>query len=69
MSHTEPQPVIQVQYILPPEGMIIPCYKPSISGTWPEIVTEDIPRLKSALSQCAARADDYLQWRTSKATP
>ncbi|WP_455433378.1 Rz1-like lysis system protein LysC [Vibrio rhizosphaerae] len=68
-SHIEPVPVIQTQYILPPEGIVTPCYKPEVLGTWPEVVAEDIPRLKAALSKCATQADEYLKWRTSKQKP
>ncbi len=64
VSPTKPVPVIQTQSIFPPEGLIVPCYKPTINGTWPAVVTEDIPRLKSALAECAAQADEYLKWRT-----
>ncbi|WP_442478196.1 Rz1-like lysis system protein LysC [Vibrio quintilis] len=68
-SNINPVPVVQTQYVLPPEGIITPCYKPQVIGTWPEVVTEDIPRLKAALRDCAKHADDYLKWRTMKDKP
>jgi hypothetical protein len=61
--------VVQYEQVLPPSGLIVPCNKPAIIGSWPEVVTEDIPRLKSALSECAAQADEYLEWRTRKENP
>ncbi|WP_234976435.1 Rz1-like lysis system protein LysC [Vibrio quintilis] len=48
---------------LPPPGLMIPCEKPAISGIWPDVVTDDIPNLKAALSECAQHTDDYLKWR------
>ncbi|MGF1696550.1 hypothetical protein L4D20_05330 [Vibrio kyushuensis] len=48
---------------LPPAGLIVPCDKPTVLGTWPEVVTEDIPKLKAALSECAAQPEEYFQWR------
>ncbi|EPF2927915.1 Rz1-like lysis system protein LysC [Vibrio navarrensis] len=68
-SPTKPEPIVVTEYILPPEGLIVPCYKPQVIGTWPQIVTQDIPRLKAALSECAAQADEYLKWRTQKNKP
>lgn len=68
-SPIKPDPIVVTEYILPPEGLILPCYKPQVIGTWPDVVTEDIPRLKSALSECAAQADEYLKWRTLKNKP
>ncbi|MFA0607269.1 hypothetical protein [Vibrio amylolyticus] len=48
---------------LPPAGLIVSCYKPPVIGTWPEVVTEDIPKLKAALSECSQQSEDYLLWR------
>ncbi|WP_295894129.1 hypothetical protein [uncultured Vibrio sp.] len=48
---------------LPPAGLLVPCDKPTVLGTWPEVVTQDIPKLKVALSECAAQNEDYFQWR------
>lgn len=49
---------------LPPSGLIVPCYKPEIEGTTPLITaSEDIPKLKAALSKCAEQTEDYLKWR------
>jgi hypothetical protein len=55
--------------MLPPAGLVVPCNKPAVIGTWPEVVAEDIPRLKAALGECATQADEYLKWRTSKDKP
>lgn len=56
---TETQVIVK----LPPAGLIVPCHKPSIKGTWPEVVTQDIPKLKAALKRCSDQATDYLHWR------
>ncbi|MEZ9620188.1 hypothetical protein AB4237_01850 [Vibrio sp. 10N.261.55.F6] len=54
----------QVVVKLPPAGLIVSCHKPEIRGTSPLITaSEDVPKLKAALSQCAQQAEDYLQWR------
>tara|TARA_B100001059_G_C17783413_1_gene555642 strand:+ start:1060 stop:1272 length:213 start_codon:yes stop_codon:yes gene_type:complete len=54
----------QVVVKLPPAGLIVPCHKPEIQGTSPLITaSEDVPKLKAALSKCAQQAEDYLQWR------
>ena len=54
----------QVVVKLPPAGLIVPCHKPEIQGTSPLITaSEDVPKLKAALSKCAQQAKDYLQWR------
>ncbi|PJC88297.1 hypothetical protein CSW98_01480 [Vibrio sp. HA2012] len=58
--------VVQKEFILPPAGLIVPCAKPAVIGTWPEVVTEDIPKLKSALGECATQADEYLKWRKQR---
>ncbi|ELN6872197.1 hypothetical protein R6G92_001253 [Vibrio cholerae] len=59
----------QVIFRLPPAGMIVPCAKPSVQGTWPEVVSEDIPRLKQALKECNQQIEDYLNWRTQREQP
>ncbi len=51
---------------LPPAGLVVPCEKPDVIGTWPEVVTKDIPRLKQAVSQCAGQTQDYLNWRAEQ---
>ncbi len=53
----------QVIVQLPPAGMLYPCNKPQVQGTWPKVVTEDIPRLKKALTECNQQIEDYLKWR------
>ncbi|HIF9091452.1 Rz1-like lysis system protein LysC [Photobacterium damselae] len=53
--------------VLPPVGLVTPCYKPKITGTTPaETAAEDVPRLKAALSNCAAQATDYIEWRQAE---
>lgn len=54
---------MQVFMKLPPAGMLVPCSKPQVQGTWPEVVTDDIPKLKNALTECDNQIEDYLQWR------
>ncbi|ACP11067.1 TPA: hypothetical protein I7E77_000499 [Vibrio cholerae] len=49
--------------------MLVPCNKPSVQGTWPEVVSEDIPRLKQALKECNQQIEDYLNWRTQREQP
>jgi hypothetical protein len=66
-SHTET--IVKTEFMLPPAGLVVPCNKPAVIGTWPEVVAEDIPRLKAALGECATQADEYLKWRTSKDKP
>ena len=63
-NHTE---IIKTEVVkvLPPSGLIVPCYKPLIVGKCPTETVEDLLRLKSALSQCSTQADDYLRWRKS----
>lgn len=63
--HTETVSTVS-EPIFPPAGMIVPCEKPLIIGTWPEIITNDIPKLKRALSECASQTEEYLQWRTER---
>nr|WP_275672844.1 hypothetical protein [Vibrio vulnificus] len=53
----------QVIVQLPPAGMLYPCNKPQVQGTWPEVVIEDIPRMKKALTECNQQIEDYLKWR------
>jgi len=48
---------------MPPAGLLVPCNKPQIKGTWPEVVSDDIPTLKSALTECDQQIEDYLHWR------
>ena len=55
--------VTEVLVKLPPSGLIEPCYKPTVIGTWPEVVTDDIPNLKVALRECAKQPDEYFKWR------
>ncbi|WP_420919343.1 Rz1-like lysis system protein LysC [Vibrio metschnikovii] len=59
----------QVIIKLPPAGMLVPCHKPSVQGTWPEVVSEDIPKLKNALTQCDTQIEDYLHWRAQHEQP
>ncbi|ABQ18928.1 conserved hypothetical protein [Vibrio cholerae O395] len=40
-----------------------------MQGTWPEVVSEDIPRLKQALKECNQQIEDYLNWRTQREQP
>lgn len=53
----------QVIVLLPPSGLLVPCSKPPIQGTWPDVISQDIPKLKRALTQCDQQIQDYLQWR------
>ncbi|MEZ8363721.1 hypothetical protein AB6C96_01075 [Vibrio cyclitrophicus] len=53
----------QVIVKLPPAGMLVPCDKPAVKGTWPEVITEDIPKLKVAVTACDKQIEDYLNWR------
>lgn len=55
--------VVETEYILPPPGLITPCRKPTLNGTTPKDTAKETLLLKSALSQCATQADDYLKWR------
>ncbi len=53
--------------VLPPVGLVTPCYKPKITGTTPaETAAEDVPRLKAALSHCANEVNDFLNWRQAE---
>ncbi|XAG86780.1 hypothetical protein MRM63_13730 [bacterium 19MO03SA05] len=47
----------------------MPCHKPQVQGTWPEVVSEDIPKLKNALTQCDTQIEDYLHWRAQHEQP
>ena len=58
-QHTDS--AVKIEYVYPPK-IINLCDKPEIFGTFPEIVTNDIPNLKRALSECAQQAEDYLIW-------
>jgi hypothetical protein len=49
--------------------MLVPCLKPKVKGTWPEVITEDIPKLKNALTQCDNQIEDYLKWRAQHEQP
>jgi hypothetical protein len=49
--------------------MLVPCLKPQVEGTWPEVITEDIPKLKAALTQCDNQIEDYLKWRAQHEQP
>lgn len=53
----------KVVKVLPPAGLIVPCFKPVLTGATPAATVEDVLKLKSALGQCAAQADEYLKWR------
>ena len=54
----------QVITKLPPQGLLVPCDKPQIKATSPKVTaSEDVPKLKAALSQCAEQVEDYLNWR------
>lgn len=59
----------QVIVKLPPAGLLVPCLKPQVKGTWPEVVTEDIPKLKNALRECNNQIEDYLKWRAQHEQP
>lgn len=61
-SLTEP---VQIELItvLPEPWLITACNKPKLIGKTPaQTIAEDLPRLKYALSECAQKVDDYLQW-------
>jgi hypothetical protein len=49
---------------LPPPGLIVPCRKPEVIATTPNVTaSEDVPKLKAALRKCAQQTTDYLKWR------
>ncbi|MPX98060.1 hypothetical protein EHW61_15605 [Salinivibrio sp. VYel6] len=58
---------VRVVNKLPPAGLVVPCDKPAVNGTWPAVIVEDIPNLKAALSECAGQVEDYLNWREQQA--
>ncbi|MFB9134251.1 hypothetical protein ACFSJQ_05985 [Vibrio olivae] len=63
MSRTE----VVMRPMLPPAGLIVPCTKPILKATTPSVTaSDDVPRLKAALSQCAQQAEDYLNWRKQR---
>ncbi|AWK84404.1 hypothetical protein BST98_17670 [Photobacterium damselae] len=66
---TSPTKVIRqtdIIYILPPAGLIVPCYKPKITARTPAQLPEDVLKLKLALKECSQYVDDYLNWRNNK---
>lgn len=66
---TSPTKVItktETLYVLPPIGLVVPCYKPKLTATTPAELPIDTLKLKSALRECAQYADDYLKWRKLK---
>ncbi|WP_240000615.1 hypothetical protein [Photobacterium kishitanii] len=59
---------VEVITLLPEPGLITQCNKPRLTGTTPaQTAADDVPRLKLALSQCAAQAQDYLAWYAEQA--
>lgn len=59
---------VEVITLLPEPGLITQCNKPKLTGTTPaQTAADDVPRLKLALSQCAAQAQDYLTWYAEQA--
>lgn len=59
---------VEVITLLPDPGLITQCNKPKLTGTTPaQTAADDVPRLKLALSQCAAQAQDYLTWYAEQA--
>ena len=63
---TEPT-AAELVMTLPPAGLIVPCYKPTVKATTPEVTaSEDVPKLKAALSECAGQVNDYLNWRSKQ---
>ncbi len=62
-NHIEPV-ATKVIIKLPPPGLIVPCLKPDVISTNPAVTaSEDVPRLKAALGDCAKQANEYLKWR------
>lgn len=52
---------------LPPAGLIVPCRKPQLKATSPEVTaSEDVPKLKAALHDCNEQVTDYLNWRSKE---
>ncbi|SKC30697.1 hypothetical protein CZ809_00174 [Photobacterium piscicola] len=61
-SRIEPTRV-DIIYLLPEPWLVTACNKPKLIGKTPaETISEDLPRLKNALSNCAKQVDDYLRW-------
>ncbi|WP_419207589.1 hypothetical protein ACN08S_05835 [Photobacterium leiognathi subsp. mandapamensis] len=56
-------------YVLPPSGLVVPCYKPRVMATTAKELSADTLKLKSALRECAQYVDDYLKWREMKHKP
>ncbi|WP_181316215.1 Rz1-like lysis system protein LysC [Photobacterium iliopiscarium] len=54
---------IEIIHLLPEPWLITACNKPQLVGKTPaQTISEDLPRLKNALSNCAQQVDDYLRW-------
>ena len=65
-SRIEPTRV-DIIYLLPEPWLVTACNKPKLMGETPaETISEDLPRLKNALSNCAKQVDDYLRWYKDK---
>ncbi|WP_420899100.1 Rz1-like lysis system protein LysC [Photobacterium kishitanii] len=63
---TSPTSVItktETLYVLPPIGLVVSCYKPTLTATTPAELPIDTLKLKSALRECVQYVDDYLNWR------
>ncbi len=61
-NHIDPTH-IEIITMLPEPWLITVCNKPKLMGKTPaETISEDLPRLKNALSECAQQVDDYLKW-------
>ena len=59
---------VEVITLLPEPGLIMQCNKPILTSTTPaQTAADDVPRLKLALSQCSAQAQDYLTWYVEQA--
>ena len=59
---------VEVITLLPETGLITQCNKPKLTGTTPaQTAADDVPRLKLALSKCAAQVQDYLTWYAEQA--
>ncbi|PST95750.1 hypothetical protein C9I87_08675 [Photobacterium iliopiscarium] len=59
---------VEVITLLPETGLITQCNKPKLTGTTPaQTAADDVPRLKLALSKCAAQVQDYLTWYVEQA--
>ncbi|OBU17202.1 hypothetical protein CTM88_05085 [Photobacterium aquimaris] len=54
---------VEIIKVLPEPWLITVCNKPKMTGKTPaQTISEDLPRLRRALSHCAQQVDDYLQW-------